>query len=524
MLVRFVVVALLLAAPAGAGEKRYLNAQLPFHEVKADAQGKVLAWFEPEKNLGWDKVLRLGWDFIEHKVPRDPKTGLKIYLINSVFEPDTLLGKNWQHNPAMLYGSFVDSVVEWYAYSGDREAVAAVREMLDHQLANGTTPTGWAWAKVPFATSCKNEAKYGACLANMPREFYGGIETDKVGELGTGYARFYQLTGEEKYLRAAVDCADALAKHVRAGDAEHTPWPYRVNAKSGETLAREEFGGMIISTVRLFDELLRLKAGDAAAYQRARDMAWGWLMAHPLNRNSKAWDQWSGYFEDVTFDQENVNQTAPTMTAYYLLSRDDPKEWDLAAHLMDWVKQKFGRGPFYGAWGIDEQGKGDGRGCCSRAGLGSDTSRWAAIAAMYAEKTGDGQAREEAFRSLNYSTYYALEDGRISCCGARFGTEFWFSDGYSDYMRHFHWAMGAVPEWAPMGQNHLLRSSSVIRDVEYGARRVRYAAFDPAGKDVLRLNFKPAAVEGGTFTAEALGGGDFVVRVTRAGSKSVVVR
>ncbi|MCX6622468.1 MAG: hypothetical protein NTY38_15660 [Acidobacteria bacterium] len=302
-----------------------------------------------------------------------------------------------------------------------------------------------------------------------------------------------------------------------------------MNARTGETLAREEYGGMIISAVRLFDELLRLGKGDVEAYRKARDLAWKWLTAHPLNRNSKAWDKWSGYFEDVAFDQTNVNQTAPTMTAYYILNREnpdalDPRGLDFAGHIIDWVRQRFGRGPFYGAWGIDEQGTTDGRGCCSRAGLGSDSSRWAAINAMYYEKTGDGQAREDAFRSMNYATYFALDDGRISCCGARFGTEFWFSDGYSDYLRHFHWAMGAVPEWAPKGQNHLLRSSSVIREVEYKERQVRYRAFDAAGSEVLRLNFKPVEVAGATFTATPLDGGDYVVRVKRTAGAAVTIR
>ena len=88
-------------------------------------------------------VLHLGWDFIEHKVPRDTrgKTGQKIYLVNSVFDPETLQGINWQHNPAMVYAAVVDGGVAWHAYSGDEEAVTAVREMPDYQLAHGTTPT-----------------------------------------------------------------------------------------------------------------------------------------------------------------------------------------------------------------------------------------------------------------------------------------------------------------------------------------------------------------------------------------------
>jgi hypothetical protein len=167
-----------------------------------DPGGKLLAWYQPEKSRGYDKVLHLGWDFIEHKVPRDTrhKTGLKIYLINAVYDDTTLQGFNWQHDPAMVFGSFVDSLAAWYPYSGDEEAIAAVREMLDHMLAHGTTPAGWEWPGVPFATNCDDQPDYGHCIQDMPRAFYGGIETDKVGELGIGYALFYEMTGERKYL------------------------------------------------------------------------------------------------------------------------------------------------------------------------------------------------------------------------------------------------------------------------------------------------------------------------------------
>ena len=86
--------------------------------------------------------------------------------------------------------------------------------------------------------------------------------------------------------------------------------------------------------------------------------------------------------------------------------------------LLDWVKVKLGRGPFFGAQAIDEQTTPDASfGCCSRAGQGDHTARWAAINALFFEKTRDGQAREDAFRSLNYATYFAGADGRIACCG-----------------------------------------------------------------------------------------------------------
>jgi len=522
----------------------FVNAQLPYHPATLDGQSKLLAWYEPERNLGWDHVLRLGWDFLEHKVPTDIRfgTGLKMYLLNSVFDDKTLQAVYWQHNPAMVFAGLVDGVIGWYPYSGDTAAIAVVREMLDHQLAHGTTPLDWDWAGVPFATSCGKTAGYGTCIQDMPKEFYGGIETDKVGELGAGYVLFYELTGETKYRDAAVRCASALAGHVRTGDAEHTPWPYRVDARTGVTLMREEYGGNIVGSLRLFDELIRLKQGDMAIFTKARLTAVQWLLNHPLNRESPAWNKWTGYFEDVSRNQDNVNQMLPTMIAWYVLNNPDPASitpkwtrWSMmTGRLIDWVRTSFGRGPYSGAWAIDEQGTPDGHGCCSRAGLGSHTSRWAAVNALYYEKTGDLQAREDAFRALNYASYFALSDGRISCCGEGFGSPYWFSDGYADYLRHFNWAMGSVPEYAPIGQDHLLRSSSVVQSVAYGRGELAYRTFDESSTEVIRLCYKPERItaggreltqaetrSAGSYTLTAVQEGDYVVRVQHAGARDV---
>jgi hypothetical protein len=266
------------------------------------------------------------------------------------------------------------------------------------------------------------------------------------------------------------------------------------------------------------------------------------LKEHPLNEGSKSGDKWSGYFEDVAKNPKNVNQAAPTYTAYYLLSRPDPHAVDPdwvkhVGHLIDWVRRCLGRGPFFGAWGVDEQGAPPTyQGCCSRAGLGSDTSRWAAINALYYEKTRDSQSRENAFRSLNYATYFAASDGRISCCGEGFQGQYWFSDGYSDYLRHFNWVMGAIPEFAPVGENHLLRSSSAVQRVQYGDRSLRYRTFDKGATEVLRLTYRPARIAAGTetlqerrdlggegYTVESLPGGDFVIRLRHVQSQEVEI-
>jgi hypothetical protein len=545
LLVALAGFALLLAGPAvqarPLASRQAAHPLLPWHDVVLDGRGRLLAWYRPERSLGYDRVLRLGWDFIERRVPIDRRAGVKVYLAYAVFDGRTRQGIYWQHNPAFLYASFVESLVAWYPYSGDRRAIRVVRQMLDYQLAHGTTPPSWEWPGVPFPTSCAGDREYGRCFAGIRRRFFGGIEPDKVGLLGFGYLLFYELTGERRYLEAAIRAGDALARHVRPGDAGRTPWPFRVDARTGIVVDGAQYGGLVVGPVRLLDELVRLRAGDTDAYRRARDLAWRWILRHPLNPASPAWNRWSGFYEDVPYSPRSRNQMLPTMTAQYLLTHEAPASIDPAwrrhtRSLLRWVRSSFGRGPFFGAWGIDEQGVPGKPGCCSPAGLGSDTSRWAAVKAFLYARTGDLRAREDAFRSLNYATYFTRRDGQVSCCGTTGRNTHWFSDGYGDYLRSFNWAMAAIPELAPQGRNHLLGSTSVVQSVSYAPGRVAYRTFDRRAVEVLRLSYRPARVLAGgraiplrpALTREAyavrpLPGGDFVVRVRHDSSRRIRV-
>ena len=496
-----------------------LHPLLPWHAAKRDAQGKLLAWYRPKAGLGYDHVLRLGWNFVERRAR-------KLYLRYAVFDPVSLHGLYWQHHPAFVNAAFVDSLVGWYPYTGDRRAIATVREMLDYQLAHGLTPSGWAWPRVPFATSCAGDRSYGRCLAGLPRGFYGGIEPDKVGLLGRAYLLFYELTGGRRYLHAAVAAGNALARHVQSGDEAHTPWPFRVNARTGAVLDGAQFGGVVVGPISLLDELIEVGAGNTSSYRRARELAWTWLRQHQLNPASAAWNAWSGFYEDVPYNPASRNQASPTMTALYLLadpSRDPDWQQDTSS-LLQYVRASFGRGPFAGAWAIDEQRAPGRPGCCSPVGLGSTTSRWAAANALLAARTGDDGARELAFRSLNYATYFAASNGLISCCGKRRHNTYWFSDGYADYLRSFNWAMAALPELAPKGQNHLLGSSSVIQAVSYGRRSVAYRTFDRSSAEVLRLDFRPTRVVGAdSWDAQPVDGGDYIVRIRHDHSRRIQI-
>ena len=203
---------------------------------------------------------------------------------------------------------------------------------------------GWAWPGVPYATACAGATEYGSCTAGLPRAFHGGIEPDKIGELGLAYLKFYELTGETRFLRAGVQSADVLARHVRdTGDAR-TPWAFEVDARTGRTLDGAEFGGAVVGPLSLLDEALRLHVGATATLRAARDRALRWLIGHQLNPASPDWNRWTGFYEDVPYNPAGRNQAVPMLTAEYLIAGGaavDPRWQQHARALVAWVRDAF---------------------------------------------------------------------------------------------------------------------------------------------------------------------------------------
>ena len=507
------------------------------HPIRVDASRKLLAWTPGDSPYA--RVARLAWTALETKFPVQDN-GVPTWLAWSRFDPDNLGGINWPHNPASLYAMLTDGALLWYEFSGDQAAVDLARRGLDWSLDHGTTPADWDWARVPYASANAGDVDYrGAddewCDFCGRGDGVGVIEPDKVGELGFAYLQMHEASGDARYRDAAIACADALAAHVRDGDDRHSPWPFRVYAQTN--VVREEYSSNVVGAVTLFDELGRLGIGDVDAYARARAAAVEWMMRVPLKN-----DAWSGYFEDIDIQSDpaaNPNQYSALRTARWLLAhRDADPAWrDHAAHLLAWAAQTFGgdtateRGTQWGATVMSEQG-------ADMAKMGSHTARFGATLALWSEATADADARERAFRSLNWATYVCREDGIVKV-GEDSNEGWWFSDGYGDYVRHFLAAMGAVPQWAPARENHLLRSTSIVNHVEYGpgaAARVAWTTFDVDSTETLRLVAWPASVTvGGTalaerddlddegFVAEPLVVGGIVLRVRHTHPGEVVV-
>ena len=202
----------------------------------------------------------------------------------------------------------------------------------------------------------------------------------------------------------------------------------------------------------------------------------------------------------------------------------DPAWREHASRLLAWIERTFGvdtkreKGLQWGAVAISEQLE-------YTYKMGSHTARFASLLALWHDRTGDPLALEKAFRSFNWASYMCDRRGVVRVGPVE--SSHWFSDGYGDYVRHFMVGLGAVPAWSAAGEDHLLRSSSVVTDVSYAPGEVRYRTFDDSGEERLRLSFVPKTVTADEVELKTGWSWDAktgVLQVRRRGARGVTIR
>jgi hypothetical protein len=444
------------------------------HQVKLDDQEGLLPW------SSYDDVVWLAMDFIR-RCPVDQKTGLPWYLAYSCFWTDPLRPAIWPDNPAGKFAMAVETLIRYYAYSGEEWFTGIVQTMLNRLIAYHT-PAHAAWPQVPYASAEPINGNYFGARADG----HYVTEPDKIAQAALGYVLFYKFSGEQEYLDRACHCAQVLAEKIGMPDEEHSPWPFRVDVRDGSVV--EAYSSHVIPAIRLFDALIELDLDPDQKLLAAREVAWAWLMEYPIRNHC-----WKGYFEDIRLDPENKNrdQYSALETARYLLLNpdQDPQGQIHAREIISWVKDTLGADPFYKATPIHEQK------FCFHV-MGSHTARYAAICALYANCTGEQAYAEQAQRALNWSTYMADEQGwvRVGIDEPDYHNQCWFTDGYFDYVPHFLDGMAFLPETAPRGVDHLLKSSSVVNRITYNPFSIVYKTFDASAVELLSLTFLPTNI------------------------------
>ncbi|MGI8960637.1 MAG: hypothetical protein ACR2IV_12890 [Bryobacteraceae bacterium] len=459
--------------------------KIGYHEVKTDSQGKLMPWYGTGPSQAYDHVVHIVWDFWRDMRPCS--NGVAYYLQHQVWRP--------KEDPRGLGGDQIPMALSsWallYEYTGDSRLLDNMRFMADYWLTHGLSNARDKWANLPFPY---NTEQHSGVYDGDMRAGKNFLQPDKAGSFGKELIDLYKITGDEKYLQAATTIANTLTQRVAPGDADNSPWPFRVNASTGEVHSVTEKGKTFranyttnwTGTLDLFSELQRLGRGNRDAYAKATAITTAWLKQYPMKTN-----KWGPFFEDIPTQNYSDTEINGDTMAMYLLNHPqfDSGSTELAASILDWSDREFANHEFekWGVTAINEQ-------TAYKVPGNSHTSRHASVELRYSEVTGNNARKQQAIRRLNWATYMVDNDGKN-----RYPRDdIWLTDGYGDYVRHYLRAMAAQPELAPDDQNHLLRTSSVIQSISYGGSKITYRKFDARSTERLKLGaWLPARVRGG---------------------------
>ncbi|MBZ5545878.1 MAG: hypothetical protein LAO07_19735, partial [Acidobacteriia bacterium] len=200
--------------------------QLVYHPIKTDAGGKIVPWYSPDPGEAYNAMILKIWHFWKNM--KSCPNGVKYYLQHQVWDDPG-------EDPRGLGGDqLAMALSSWnllYAYTGDRSIVENMQFIADYYIAHGLSKPTALWPNLFYPYNM--ELHSGVYDGDM-RAGKNVLQPDKAASLAAELITLYKITGNAKYLQTAVAVADTLAKKITPGDQDHPPWPYRVNAETGE--------------------------------------------------------------------------------------------------------------------------------------------------------------------------------------------------------------------------------------------------------------------------------------------------
>jgi len=459
--------------------------KLGTHYLITDKNNNILPWYSANLGESYDYVLNNVWKFWD-EMPY-AFDGTKYYMIHRirpfVIKNVPYYAPGQQHDDGIggdQIQMILDSWAKLYAYTGNPKVLENMVYMAEFYLARGLSSATdeWSFLPYPWHTSQKADFTYDGDL----RDGKGVTQIDKAGDFGFQLINLYKITGNERYLDAALKIADVLSARMKTGDAENSPLPYKVRTKTGEVLWG--YTSNWAWTMKMFDELVLLKKGQVEKYRKASLTLQDWVKKYPIPLV-----KYGPFFEDISI-WSNTGINAGRLAEYILLNTDKwGSTWSQDSRkALDFLCVNLGNQKWkkYGVTVINEQ-------TAYMYPGNSHTSRAAYLELLYAHKTGDSSKVENSIRQLNWATYSVDYEGRNVYPG--FSIEIWFTDGYGDYVSHYLNAMALLPErLSASDKNHLLGSSSVIQEIKYETNKLSFKTFDQQSEVVLRLVTMPKSV------------------------------
>ena len=462
---------------------------LRYHTLVLDSQNKIIPWSTPTANA-FDNYLDKCWSWAL-AAPNDTN-GLPISFLYCAWSPGNppAASTSWENDVGEKIPNWVESARLYYQYSGNKAPLNYVQRLVDYSLDHGQTPANHAWPNFPVGTANAGDTEFRGFTDLWA---LWDCHVDLAADIGFSMFRMYQMYGDTKYRDKAIHVADVLVSHMVTGNATDSPWPYVINSQTGANHSR--YAASWDGALQLFDLLIENNQGSVSSYMSARTRLKDWLLTYPM-QNGNWVDGHSDIKPAVGMETAYWSTTCGSDMCLYLL---DHPGWDTnfmtdVPKLLKWAEDNFVNvstldqlpGQYYGAYVPAEQ-------IAFMYRMGYQAARLGAQYAQWYEVSGDATYKDKAYRCLSYNTYMMQDNGQSSD-GPTDGVGYWWSDCYGEAPRMYYYALGAVPEWAPPDENHLLRSSSVVTSVTYATNAIQYTIFDDGSTETLRLTFTPAHV------------------------------
>lgn len=480
---------------------------LIYHSIKTDKKGNIISWYNENAGTSYNHIINIVWNFWD--TMRRDLNGLPYYMNHQVWNPKF-------NDPRGIGGDqFAMALSSWrlyYPYSGNEKVKANMYFLADYYLTHGLSPATAKWPNIPFPY---NTFIYSGLYDGDMRSGKDVAQPDKAGSFGLELVHVYKMSNgynipENKlYLEAAINIANTLSAHIKEGNLNYSPLPFKLNITTGETamLRDHDFTGTWIDTagytsnwaptMQLFLDLIAMHQGNTSAYQSGFNVLLNWMKLYAMKEN-----KWGPFFEDVDWWSE-TQINAMTFARFIMEHREYFPEWKKDVQkIIGWVHENLANDKWkkYGVIVTNEQ-------TVYKTPANSHSSRQAADELLYVSLSGDSSLYNNAVRELNWATYMVDFDGK-NCFP---NDEPWLTDGYGDYVRHYLRAMDAAPVLTAPGEDHIISSTSVIQQADYegslkkyyglsfeniDSNKVKlfYRAFDAAGVEKIRLKKRPKEV------------------------------
>ena len=513
------------------------------HTIVKDGSGKIIPWYSANIGQAYNYDFNLLWNYWQNN-PIVAVNDQPHYMQECTDPPRAAYPQIGDDMQGMCLASWK----LYYAYSGNQAVLDNAKYIADFSIDHGLTSLSCYWPNLLYP--CNTVHNPTSLNGFYDGEMYQGknvIEPHVSANFANELVDLYKITGTTKYLNAAINAANTLANMVKINpDANYSPWPFKINVVTN-TVCTDASGTYGYDThcspaMELFTKLINMNQGNVSAYSSARTICINWLKAYPVVTN-----HWGNYFCDDDASTTNNTETNADELARWVL--ENTSLWGStyltdANSMLSWTYNTLGvpnwngtNWTTYGMVPICEESRE--MPPLSNPGYvgNSHTARHYADKLLYAEKSGDWSKRDEAVRGLNWATYMVDTIGRnyFPTSGV------WYTDGYGDYFQHYLRAMGICPDLAYNGEDHLLRSTSVVKSIAYSSKSISYTTYDNASTEVLRITFSPSSVMiGGVtltklsyisaidtqqgYTFEAPGDASGVLRIRHDNYSNIVIR